>query len=59
MLHKQTTNYQKFEKKVVRFLRRCQGVRGNTGQRRGLSKGLDNFRKFIVSLIISLFISKL
>ena len=46
MLHKQTKNYQKFEKKI-------------TGQRRGLSKRLDNFRNFIVSLIISLFISKL
>ena len=31
---------------------------GNTGQRRGLPKRLDNFRNFIVSLIISLFISK-
>ena len=33
--------------------------RGNTGQRRGISKRLDNFRNFIVSLIISVFISKL
>ena len=33
--------------------------KGNTGQRRGLSKLLDNFRNFTVSLIISFFISKL
>ena len=32
---------------------------GNVDQRRGLSKGLHNFKNFVVSLIISLFILKL
>ena len=46
-------------KKAIRFIRRCLWGRENTGQRRGLSKRLDNFRNIIISLIISLFISKL
>ena len=33
--------------------------KNNTGKRKGLSKRLDDFKNFIVSLIISLFIWKL
>ena len=56
-----TTNKLKtirFKKKVIWFRRRSWEVWGNTGQRGGLSKCLDNFKNFVVSLIVSLFISK-
>ena len=36
-----------------------EGRSGNTGQGRDLSKLLDDFKNFIVNLIISLFISKI
>ena len=41
------------------FLRRCLKGEGNTVRRRGISKRLVDFKSFIVSLIVSLFISKL
>ena len=49
----------KIQEKSNKISTQMLGSRGNTGQRRALSKCLVNFRNFIVSLITFLFISKL
>ena len=43
--HKKIKTFSKVRKKVILFLCRCWG---NTGQRSGLSKRLDDLKNFIV-----------